>query len=356
MSYFHRLPVELWENIFALACMDGGFTGRSLSQVSRDVCEISKTFKYQSLVIHNVLQAESLSSVLSQNQQRVLHLSVLFDPRKNYPRPTPPRNPSNPSSPLRRITSALSRFRSKPQPRPKQSRFDGLLKELSKERISLAPAVLETMMAMAIKSLLAAVSLTLRTLSIFISTPNSVSFMAFNDTPLPVLHELTIAHRNQNSWIVQRMLLNAFQPMPLLRRLNLRGLQPLLTAPKFLECISTLAPEVETVMLPWIHNGWKESWNSTSQLQKFHWPSPHMPAKIYIQLPPISYTPGYQGIISDCQYMATRDDRLVFLKPDQEPWEFDARELHEEWVERINGDEGRWGPDRVVNFWRDPVD
>jgi hypothetical protein len=54
--------------------------------------------------------------------------------------------------------------------------------------------------------------------------------------------------------------------------------------------------------------------------------------------------------------MAARVDRLVFIRPDREPWQFDARELQEEWVERINGGEGRWGPDNVMNLSGDRVD
>jgi len=48
--------------------------------------------------------------------------------------------------------------------------------------------------------------------------------------------------------------------------------------------------------------------------------------------------------------MAARDDRLISITPDQEPWGFDAQELQNEWVGRINGSEGCWRTDKAINF------
>src|SRR5882762_3396334 len=327
-SPFHRLPTELWHLIFSLACMDDGFTGRSLSQVSRYACKLSKQFKYQSLAIRSLLQANSLPSVLSQrsgSQQPVLHLSILFDSDEIYPTLS-----RKSSSPLRRITSVLSRFRSKQPPQSKMSRFDRLLKTLIKDKHPVSLIVLETLMTIAVNRLLTVVSSTLLTLSILINTP--VSYIAFNGSPtLPLLQELTIAHGSGNPWSAPAKLLNSFQPLPQLRRLNLHRFHAWSDASDFLRCVSRLAPEVDIVMLPWIHPGWKGYWDSTMHLESFPWPSLHVPAKIYIQPPPLplpSYPQiFYQRIISECREMAVRDDRLVFTKPDQEPWEFDAREL-----------------------------
>jgi hypothetical protein len=77
-----QCPVELWERIFALACLDDGTTGRSLSLVSKYISNISKSFKLQSLAIRNLYQAEGLASTLkklSYNERRVVHLFVVCD-------------------------------------------------------------------------------------------------------------------------------------------------------------------------------------------------------------------------------------------------------------------------------------
>jgi len=44
-------PAEIWGRIFSLACVDDGFTGRSLSRVSRYIMEASKPYKYQCLAV-----------------------------------------------------------------------------------------------------------------------------------------------------------------------------------------------------------------------------------------------------------------------------------------------------------------
>ena len=49
MSAMERCPLELWEKIFALACTDGGFTGCSLSLVSRRVRALVEPFRYHSI-------------------------------------------------------------------------------------------------------------------------------------------------------------------------------------------------------------------------------------------------------------------------------------------------------------------
>ncbi|TFK68268.1 hypothetical protein BDN72DRAFT_751534, partial [Pluteus cervinus] len=44
-------PSELWMYIFSFACMDNGYTGRSLSLVSQTIHELSAPLKYQSICI-----------------------------------------------------------------------------------------------------------------------------------------------------------------------------------------------------------------------------------------------------------------------------------------------------------------
>ena len=42
-------PAEIWSRIFSLACVDGGYTGRSLSRVSKYIQQVSMPYKYQTL-------------------------------------------------------------------------------------------------------------------------------------------------------------------------------------------------------------------------------------------------------------------------------------------------------------------
>jgi len=53
----NRCPVEIYAHIFQLACMDGGYTGRALSLVSKYFHDVSKPLKYYSVSCHGFWQA-----------------------------------------------------------------------------------------------------------------------------------------------------------------------------------------------------------------------------------------------------------------------------------------------------------
>jgi len=59
-------PVEIWQEIFTLSCIDSGSTGRSLSLVCKYFRDISAPFKYQSLVIIGCQQVIDFCKVFSQ--------------------------------------------------------------------------------------------------------------------------------------------------------------------------------------------------------------------------------------------------------------------------------------------------
>ncbi|KAJ2934789.1 hypothetical protein H1R20_g2241, partial [Candolleomyces eurysporus] len=70
-------PHEILFQIFGLACDDDGSTGRALSLVSRNVHELSKEFKYQSIAIVGIPRLVSFAAVLQHLQapnRRVRHL------------------------------------------------------------------------------------------------------------------------------------------------------------------------------------------------------------------------------------------------------------------------------------------
>jgi len=201
-------------------------------------------------------------------------------------------------------------------------------------------------MVIAVSRILIAVSPTLRTLSISIASP--VSFISFEGSPaLPVLEELTITYGNGRFGIMPARLLASFHPLTSLRRLNLRRFYHWSDAPEMLRQISKLAPDVKLVMLPWIRTGWSDYSNTRLSF-------PVRAATIYIQLPTPSPSLSSQLhdriTISDCQRLAENDDRIVFQQADQESWEFNGRELEREWEARINGDDGCWTTDDIIDL------
>ena len=75
----YKYPIEIFDEIFSMACTDGGATGRSLSTVSKRIREVSKVFKYQTLLVTQN-QLRPLACVLHSlplDSRRVVHLSIL---------------------------------------------------------------------------------------------------------------------------------------------------------------------------------------------------------------------------------------------------------------------------------------
>ena len=66
------VPTEVLEYIFVLACIDGGFTGRSLSRVSKHIREISRVARFHSVSLRSgrLDQVGQFLSLLSAERAR----------------------------------------------------------------------------------------------------------------------------------------------------------------------------------------------------------------------------------------------------------------------------------------------
>ena len=75
-SAITQCPAEIWGGIFALACIDGGFTGRALSRVSRYIMETLRPYKYQCLTVTEQ-QFKPLTAILKKlpaDRRRIRYL------------------------------------------------------------------------------------------------------------------------------------------------------------------------------------------------------------------------------------------------------------------------------------------
>ncbi|KAF5316862.1 hypothetical protein D9611_003687 [Ephemerocybe angulata] len=85
----YSCPPELWTNIFNLACLDGGYTARSLSQVSRRMRDVSFDHRYYSLKIESTSQLLKLEKNVEQSlvtKTKFLCVILPIDPREEaYP-------------------------------------------------------------------------------------------------------------------------------------------------------------------------------------------------------------------------------------------------------------------------------
>ncbi|KIM83117.1 hypothetical protein PILCRDRAFT_70053, partial [Piloderma croceum F 1598] len=78
MTLLNRCPLEICFQIFAFACTDGGYTGRSLSAVSRYIRDISSSYKFQSVALHHTRQTVSFASVLDGIPPHLRGVAFLF--------------------------------------------------------------------------------------------------------------------------------------------------------------------------------------------------------------------------------------------------------------------------------------
>ncbi|OBZ70278.1 hypothetical protein A0H81_09707 [Grifola frondosa] len=62
------VPLELWRNIFTLACTDGGFTGISLALVSKHFHAASLPVRLHSLALTSLRQVEGFLSFIEAQQ------------------------------------------------------------------------------------------------------------------------------------------------------------------------------------------------------------------------------------------------------------------------------------------------
>jgi hypothetical protein len=72
------LPTELCTRIFSLACLDDGTTGRMLSLVSKYVHQVSKSVKFQSIVLRGFKQTCQFLAVLQTTPKKHQHVYHLF--------------------------------------------------------------------------------------------------------------------------------------------------------------------------------------------------------------------------------------------------------------------------------------
>ena len=95
LSTMKRCPTEILCYIFAEACTDGGYTGRSLSLVSKRVCGASRRYALQSIALYGSSQLSAFASLLDtvDADSRVYHL-YLADRRRVQIVPTWPRSGS----------------------------------------------------------------------------------------------------------------------------------------------------------------------------------------------------------------------------------------------------------------------
>jgi len=72
------IPAEIWGEIYTLACVDNGRTGRALSLVSRFIHETSKPYKLQSIAVKGERQLTAFADLIERTPTHLRRVNCLF--------------------------------------------------------------------------------------------------------------------------------------------------------------------------------------------------------------------------------------------------------------------------------------
>jgi hypothetical protein len=333
-------PAELSDRIFEFACTDAGYTGRSLSLVSKYVNQTSKRYMLQCIALHGVDKIVAFVGVLertSKELRRVRHLFICDGDLDDDGRMS-----------MHSASSLLLSHMGHPR-KP-------CLRSLDPEEVGSIPFDQGTMKG--ISTILFLISPTIETLCLYFQSRKWMRFPCYTHhltwtlrriPSLPRLSELTIGHSPQ---LPEDYLAFAdMSIMPSLRRLCLWGT---IEAHKLWEHIPRFAPSLTHLRLPGTADN---IYTARSFLRCF----PNRPqlrptlSKIYVQqeaLPclAISYVWDLRAI-SYIQWAACKDERLVLLDSDLavakygllDPADVSGYEIMKrEWLSRISGGDGCW--------------
>jgi len=348
LNPFDHLPPELSQQIFSLACLDGGPTGRALSLVSRSISDISKPFKLQSLSVHNLKQAEYLASILmttSPEDRRVLHLfisvdydALCMDAIRDDAETETRMNAS--LSPFRRFTQTFSGHN-----RGNRMTCGQAHRTLVKNGIPVSPKIQDTMSS-ALIHILTAVSSNLQTLTIVSQNGDVISFVGAPS--LCSLQALSISFEYDFPFDGPPYILQSFPPMPMLRQLDIGKFALRYSHMDLLCQIRRLAPGLTQVQLPSNFRGW-QIWPTVihdhqllpSTVQqifiRIHLRSPHQK---------ISSREHYRAQLEEYWLKYGRDERIILMMPKKRDQMLG--EAQRRWVEKIGG-ASWWGGDYVID-------
>jgi hypothetical protein len=333
-------PAELCDRIFEFACTDAGYTGRSLSLVSKYVNQTSKRYMLQCVALHGVDKIVAFVGVLertSKELRRVRHLFICDGDLHDDGRTS--------------IHSATSLLLS-PMGLPRKL----CLRSLDPEEVGSIP--FDQGMMIGIYTILSLISPTIETLCLYFQSRKWMRFPCYTHhltwtlhriPPLPRLSELTIGHSPQLP--VDYLAFTDMPIMPSLRRLCLWGT---IEAHKLWEHIPHFAPSLTHLRLP-------GTADNIYTARCFLHCSPNQTqlrptlTRILIQqeaLPCLSISHVWDlRAMSYIQWAACKDERLVLLDSDLtvakygllDPTDATGYEIiKSEWLSRISGGDGCW--------------
>lgn len=334
-------PTELLHDIFSLACNDGGFTGRSLSMVSRTIRQKSRNFRFYSIACRGTAQTIAFASVLDNTppQFRVIrHLFISTSFRDKVSTAQRTSNGQTSAGSVPEISFCNSANPLLDMPGTNQ----GNVAEVLPLNIAVHSAVL---------CILTAVATTLWKLSLFMDWNSWLLLPLPPD--LPNLLELSINHQFAGGSFHNKAL-SPLSSAPSLRRLVITGYRRIVDSRQVITSITSIFPSLTHLCLPLGHIlknmmpmleslREKTALCDNQPLNKDAFPS-SLKHFILLMTGPYYPLPPNLTVMDDnrVSYVKRSWDRELFINRLSE-WE-DA------WIESINGGDGYWS---MTNwFWQ----
>lgn len=347
----NRCPAELWIRIFALACTDGGYTGRSLSCVSRYISDVSRPVQLQSVALHGAYELKCFADTMESRvpeDRRILHLYIAHhkepSDRNSY---APPDSLS--SSELRE--ALIYRLYHPADEAELLRRLPDEMRgwpagELTAERDQVFRRALDRVMQVASIHLQ---TFTLHIGSLLLSSqygPHFPSVLARHD--FPRLEELTILDTFVLRGGLQAPHYKRLPEFPSLKRLHLvdcynylvafLGSVPSLTHLR-MSGVTQLFPDLSAIVRGVIDPDATTNVVPTAQTGLVHL------QKIIVSPVSQSRTATYRVITEQAlKQMARCNDKLILLRSDRAAGPpYGLPEARRDWLQRIEGEEGCWG-------------
>lgn len=325
-SPIETCPSEILGHIFSFACTDDGFTGRSLSAVSRHIHEVSKSFKFQSIACRGAAQILAFSSLLrrSNPHPRVVHLFVSY----LYSDELPSENTTEDSEHVH-----VSGFRPLPLMRSRRKHHG--------DRVTppVTSVPVDTQVHIAVSGILSMVAPSLLTLSLYLDW-ELWSLLPMPDH-LPVLIELSLNYQFQSNCLHGE----GWMPTtcPSLRRFILTGFRRILDPDEIVTRIQSFAPSITHFCVP---ADAEEILELLHDLRRRKRTTPiHLFPNTLEHL--VIHLPGHWRVPYGFKLFGLADQKVALVP---RPWDRNRRhdvrqEWEKEWIERTAGGEGYWTMD-----------
>ena len=391
----HRCPPEILWKIYGFACTDDGYTGRSLSLVSRYIHESSKPVKFQSLAVRGAWQAVECAALLESTPSHLRRVDNLFiSDARPYDHFTSHAEDTEWDMPLtfprdlagtylegvdlQSFVVAVKYFVFFMPNRRRRRAVEARRIKVLDAAMDGNSAGVSTVNLMHDASLriLSIIAPTLRILSSAIRYP-VISVHRPVTPPLPALVELSLSYTSWSQDSPSATMVSSLPVFPSLLRFDLAGVHGAEfdiyyshhphRAPypvELLQQVQRLAPSLTHIFLPIIPKTWAHLTIKDFKIV-FAAGSDKVPAgltKVFIQLDCFSRA-SHSGDREDFESLAASDHRIIFKERKVDTPIFSLAETtnrmdhiglfkieqEKDWLERIDGGDGCWNMDGTVD-------